>query len=106
MFVFYRVVVVIETKIYIHHLIDLKLMDSIDTAYNPKGLCCISLKEDLICCLDQEIGHIKIKCYDKDIQLADNKNSKLITKKAHSTTLSYIELNVSGDKLATASEKV
>ena len=81
-------------------------MDSIDTAYNPRGLCCISLKEDLICCPDQEIGHIKIKFYDRDIQLADNKNSRAISKKAHSTTLFYMELNGSGDKLATASEKV
>jgi len=100
-----KVVVIIETKIYIHHLIDLKLMDSIDTAYNPRGLCCFSLKEDLLCCPDQEVGQFKIKFYEKDIQAADGTNTKSIAKKAHSTALFYMELNSTADKLATASEK-
>jgi hypothetical protein len=36
-----RVVVVLEYKIYVYNFADLKLIDHIETAANPKGLCCV-----------------------------------------------------------------
>ena len=38
----HRVVVVLETRIYVYNFADLRLIDAIDTCNNPKGLCAMS----------------------------------------------------------------
>lgn len=43
-----RVIVVLETKIYVHNFSDLKLFDTIETCPNPLGLCSINTEGDEI----------------------------------------------------------
>ena len=38
----YRVVVVLENRIYVYNFADLRLIDAIDTCFNPKGICALS----------------------------------------------------------------
>lgn len=37
-----RVVVVLENRIYVYNFADLRLIDAIDTCFNPKGICALS----------------------------------------------------------------
>lgn len=41
-FYLYRVVVVLENRIYVYNFADLRLIDAIDTCFNPKGICALS----------------------------------------------------------------
>jgi hypothetical protein len=36
------VVVVLENRIYVYNFADLRLIDAIDTCFNPKGICALS----------------------------------------------------------------
>lgn len=58
-----RVIVVLETKIYVHNLADLKLEDMIDTCANPLGLCSINVVgEDVVLAVPhKEVGDVYLK---------------------------------------------
>jgi hypothetical protein len=43
----FRVVVVLENRIYVYNFADLRLIDAIDTCFNPKGLCALSADQNL-----------------------------------------------------------
>jgi len=60
-----RVVVVLETKIYVHNFADLKLQDTIETCPNPLGLCSINSdgEEIILASPAKELGEVNIHHY-------------------------------------------
>ena len=93
-----RIVVVLENKIYVYNLQDLKICDHINTCSNPKGLCSLSsdAQRIVLACPDSKKGHAIVKIYSED---------KFRMIKAHETSLACIALNYDGSILATASDK-
>lgn len=96
-----KVVVVLETRIYVYNFSDLKLIDAIETIENPKGLCSISYgpEKTYLSCLEKGKGRVKINIYDES-ELLDQHSIE-----AHNSTVSCITLNFEGTLLATASDK-
>jgi WD40 repeat protein len=93
-----RVVVVLEHKVYVYNIADLKLVDHIETTSNPKGMCCLCPynSNTVLVCPGLQRGHVRVELYD-------HKKTSLIP--AHETNLACIALNFEGTRLATASEK-
>jgi len=92
-----RIVVVLEQRIYIYQITDLKLLDAIDTFANPAGLCALSIKDAVVVvCPDKKKGYIRIINYDI------NSN---IEAKAHESSLSAMVISQDGKLCATASDK-
>lgn len=93
-----RVVVLLNSKVYVYRFSDLKLLDQIATISNPKAL--ISLCSDPACNIlaipGLHRGSIRVELYDI---------SKATIIKAHDTDLAQFCLNNDGSKLASASEK-
>lgn len=92
-----RVVVVLESKVYVYNFADLKLVDHIETVANPKGLCelCPYSANTVLVCPGLQKGHVRVELYDL-------KKTQLIP--AHETSLACLALNPEGTRLATASE--
>jgi WD repeat-containing protein 45 len=93
-----RVVVVLEKKIYVYNFADLKLVDHIETTWNPRGLCalCPNASNTVLACPGLKPGHVKVDLYDI---------GKNIVIPAHESDLACIALNHDGSRLATASDK-
>ncbi len=92
-----RVVVVLNTRIYIYNFCDLKLLDTIDTCPNPNGLCAVSAKDTLIVISpDKKNGTVKITNYDENT---------CIDKQAHKTDIAAITMSQDARIFATASRK-
>jgi WD40 repeat protein len=96
-----KVVVVLETRIYVYNFSDLKLIDAIETIENPKGLCSISYapEKTYLACLEKGKGRIRINIYD-DVEMEETHSIE-----AHNSSVSCITLNFEGTLLATASDK-
>lgn len=92
-----RVVVVLESKIFVYNFADLKLVDHIETTSNKKGLCalCPYSSNTVLVCPGLQRGHVRVELYDL-------KKTTLIP--AHETALACFALNFDGTRLATASE--
>jgi len=93
-----KVVVVLESRIYVYNFADLRLIDAIDTCLNPKGLCALSSDPNIsvLATPDKNKGSIKVTIYEKN-------HSHVIN--AHTNSVSYMALNFAGTLLATASDK-
>lgn len=92
-----RIVVVLEQRVYIYQISDLKLLDAIDTCPNPEGLCGLSPKDaTVLVCPDKNKGFIRIINYDTNTN---------IEKKAHENSLSALAISQDGKMCATASDK-
>lgn len=93
-----KVVVVLESRIYVYNFADLRLIDAIDTCLNPKGLCSLSSDPNVsvLATPDKNKGHVKVTIYEKN-------HSHVIA--AHTNSVSYMALNFAGTLLATASDK-
>jgi WD40 repeat protein len=93
-----RIVVVLETKIYIYNLADLKFIEYIDTSPNPLGLCSMNTVGDstIIAAPDKDIGFVIVN-------FLSDKKRKVI--QAHQSALYCLQLNFSGTRVATASQK-
>lgn len=93
-----RVVVVLMHKIYVYRFSDLKLLDQISTLKNPKGLValCPDTNNVVLACPGVTKGNVRVELYDL-------RKSQLIP--AHESELAAIALNLSGTRLATASDK-
>ncbi|OMJ87292.1 hypothetical protein SteCoe_10976 [Stentor coeruleus] len=93
-----RIVVILENKIFVYNLQDLKIRDHIATCTNPRGLCCLSTDTEriVIACPSNQKGHALVKIYNDDKTQVIN---------AHETSLACIALNNDGRLLATASDK-
>lgn len=96
-----RVVVCLEESLYIHNIMDMKVLHTIrDTPPNPKGLCALSSTRDN-CYLaypgSSSVGEVQI--FD-----ALNLNAKIMIH-AHDSPLAALAFSPNGLKIATASEK-
>lgn len=98
-----RIVVVLETKVYVYNFADLSLIDQIDTIKNPHGLCalCPSTTNTVLACPGINPGFVHVELYD--VKQPRQRATNIIT--AHNNPLSQIALNLEGTILATASEK-
>jgi WD40 repeat protein len=96
-----KVIVVLETRIYVYNFSDLKLIDAVETIENPKGLCSVSYAPDktFLACLEKGKGRIRVNIYD-DVEMEET-----ISIEAHNSSVSCLTLNFDGTLLATASDK-
>ena len=93
-----RVVVALERRVYTYLFADLTLVDHLETAENPRGLCavCASPTSNVLACLGALPGHVRVELYDQ------RKSTHIV---AHEAALACLALNANGSRLATASEK-
>ena len=93
-----RVVVALLTRVYVYRFSDLALLDQFNTLSNPRGLLALSpdSSSTVLACPSITRGHVRVELYDA-------RKSTLIP--AHETELGCLALNLSGTRLATASEK-
>lgn len=93
-----HIVVVLEHRVYVYGILDLKLIQQIDTVSNPKGLCCVSHKPSasVLACLGVRQGQVRVDHFELKV-------TKLIT--AHDSSIACISLTLDGKLLATASIK-
>jgi WD40 repeat protein len=93
-----RVVVVLETKVFVYRFKDLKLVDQCATVANPKGLVsiCAEVNNNVLAIPGLSKGSIRLELYDI---------GKTTLMKAHDTDLAFFALNSDGNRLASASEK-
>lgn len=95
----FRVVVVLENRVYVYNFADLRLIDAIDTCNNPKGLCALNpdgKDTAILATPSSQKGYVRIAYYSPQ-----NTNDVF---KAHDTAIEAIVLSKNGDFLATASE--
>lgn len=71
-----RVVVILEQKVFIYVFNNLKLIEAIETCYNPRGLGSINqVGEDTILVTpEKNIGEVRITSYDAELK----SNTKVI----------------------------
>lgn len=93
-----RIVVVLESKVFVYRFRDLLLLDQITTVLNPKGLVslCSEMKNNVLAVPGLAKGTIRIELYDL---------GKATLIKAHDTELSQFALNQDGSRIASSSEK-
>mmetsp|Transcript_3484 Transcript_3484/g.7513 ORF Transcript_3484/g.7513 Transcript_3484/m.7513 type:complete len:375 (+) Transcript_3484:182-1306(+) len=93
-----RVVVVLESKVFVYRFKDLKLLDQITTVANPKGLValCPEANNNVLAVPGLNRGIIRIELYDI---------AKATLIKAHDADLAQFALSADGCRLASASEK-
>ncbi|XP_047270813.1 autophagy-related protein 18d isoform X3 [Capsicum annuum] len=92
------IVVILEHKIYVYNLMDLKLLHQIETVANPRGLCCLShhLNTSVLACPGLRKGQIRVEHFGLNM-------TKLI--KAHDSQVACLTLTIDGLLLATASTR-
>lgn len=88
----------LENRIYVYNFADLRLIDAIDTCFNPKGICALSADPNLsvLATPEKTKGQVRVNVYERN-------NSFVIL--AHQSSLSCMALNFAGTLLATASDK-
>lgn len=93
-----RVVVILESKVFVYQFKDLKLLDQITTVSNPRGLValCADPKTNVLAVPGLTRGTIRVELYDI---------AKATLIKAHDADLAQFALNADGSRLASASEK-
>ncbi|KAL0382238.1 UNVERIFIED_CONTAM: Autophagy-related protein 18d [Sesamum calycinum] len=91
-----RVVVVLEHKIYVYNLLELKLLHQIETVANPRGLCCLShhLNTSVLACPGLRRGQVRVEHFGLNM-------TKIIN--AHDSKIACMTLTMDGLLLATAS---
>jgi WD40 repeat protein len=93
-----NIVIVLETKIYVYQLSDLKMLHQIDTLPNPRGLCCLSHHSNtsVLACPGLRQGHVRVEHFGLNL-------TKMIS--AHDSHIACMTLTLDGLLLATASMK-
>lgn len=93
-----HIVVVLEHRIYIYSILDLKLIQRIDTLSNPRGLCCLSHhpSTSVLACPGIRQGQVRVENFG-------NKVIKILS--AHDSNIACFTLTLDGRLLATASIK-
>ena len=93
-----RIVVVLENKIFVYNFADLKLVQQIETAPNPKGLCSVSQQPGsiVLVCPGAQKGQIRVEHYGA-------RKTKFIN--AHASRVACFALSQDGRLIATASTK-
>jgi WD repeat-containing protein 45 len=94
----FRIVVVLETSVYVYNFDKLEKTHKIDTIENPKGLTCLSSVEDIVLAFPHtDKGKVQVNLLSQD-------KSHIIP--CHDGKIACMALNIEGTLLATASEKV
>lgn len=96
-----RVIVVLEYKVYIYSLQDLRLLDHLETTSNVKGLCAVSAQHHTFVCPSLQKGVVRVEHWP-ETSTTQPPRTKLIC--AHEGALAALAVNESGSVLATASE--
>eukprot|EP00210_Caulerpa_lentillifera_P007935 g7574.t1 len=93
-----RIVVCQESKISVYNFADLKLLHTITTGANARGLVSLSSHPDftVLACPGLQSGKVRVDLYDR-------RATKFIC--AHDSPLAALELSLDGRILATASER-
>ncbi|XP_073224630.1 autophagy-related protein 18d-like isoform X2 [Cicer arietinum] len=93
-----RIVVVLEHKIYVYNLMDLKLLHQFDTMANPRGLCCLSYHSNtfVLACPGCHKGQVRVEHFGLNV-------TKLIN--VHNSEVACFTMTMDGLLLATASVK-
>ncbi|KQK11384.1 autophagy-related protein 18a [Brachypodium distachyon] len=93
-----RIVVVLESKIFVYNFADLKLVHQIETAPNPKGLCAVSQQPGsiVLVCPGAQKGQVRVEHYGA-------RKTKFIN--AHTSRVACFALSQDGRLIATASTK-
>ncbi|EMS57802.1 WD repeat domain phosphoinositide-interacting protein 3 [Triticum urartu] len=93
-----RIIVVLENKIFVYNFADLKLVQQIETAPNPKGLCSVSQQPGsiVLVCPGAQKGQIRVEHYGA-------RKTKFIN--AHASRVACFALSQDGRLIATASTK-
>jgi len=93
-----RVVVVLNTKVFVYRFKDLKLIHEIKTVVNPRGLISQSVESNsnVLAMLGPTRGMVRVELFDFE---------KATMIKAHDAELAHFALNFDGTRLATASDK-
>ncbi|KRX08693.1 WD40-repeat-containing domain [Pseudocohnilembus persalinus] len=81
-----RIVVILESKIFVYNFSDLRLLEHIQTCPNPLGLCSLNTEGDqsIMACPDGEVGYVNILLWGQ---------GKKQVIKAHQSVLSCLQLN-------------
>ena len=88
---------ILEGKIYVYGMTDLKLIESYETKPNPYGICALSSVGDPILVYPgKNPGILQIKSIEKE---------KVLTVEAHKSDIGCLILSNDGKLLATASKK-
>jgi len=103
------VVVVLTNKVYVYAFRTLKLLDTIETTSNAKGLCCVSWSEEqaLLVCPGMQQGRALVVRYPPGLEnlqppVARERTTILA---AHESSIAAMSMDYSGTLLATASDK-
>ena len=92
-----KLIVVLEQRIYVYEIPELRLRDVIDTPFNYQGVCDITYTTPTILILpEKKKGYVKVINYDE----ATNNEYK-----AHDSAIGALTLNKDGKLCATASDK-
>ena len=88
----------LENRIYVYNFADLRLIDAIDTCFNPKGICALSSDPSIaiLATPEKQKGLVKVTIYEKN-------HTFMI--QCHKSSLSCLTLNYQGNLLASASDK-
>eukprot|EP00931_Biecheleriopsis_adriatica_P117870 TRINITY_DN93351_c0_g1_i1.p1 TRINITY_DN93351_c0_g1~~TRINITY_DN93351_c0_g1_i1.p1 ORF type:complete len:400 (-),score=66.97 TRINITY_DN93351_c0_g1_i1:91-1290(-) len=102
------VVVTTDNKVWLYGLKTLKLLDSIETTNNPKGLCCLSAGERVVLvCPGKQQGSALVVFYPRNFgelaAPADRERTMIIA--AHESPIAAMALDSTCSFLATASKK-
>lgn len=93
-----KIVVVLDTYIYVYNFDKLDLEFKHETCLNPKGLVALSTGRDCVVAYpSSQRGHVKVEWVVA--------HKRTININAHESTLGCLSLNAEGTRLATASEK-
>lgn len=97
-----KIVVVLDTQVYVYHFDKLELIHKFETVPNPLGLCALSPLGDncVLACPAVQKGMVRVERLDQT-----NRDKKNFFIPAHDSGLACIALNNDGSLLATASEK-
>lgn len=103
------VVCTLNNKVFVYAFRSLRLVDSIETTNNPKGLCCLAVGVErvVLVCPGAQQGTALVIVYPRSFTAvnapATRQRTTIIA--AHSSALAAMSLDNSGTLLATASDK-
>eukprot|EP01130_Rhizamoeba_saxonica_P011771 TRINITY_DN4898_c0_g1_i1.p1 TRINITY_DN4898_c0_g1~~TRINITY_DN4898_c0_g1_i1.p1 ORF type:complete len:351 (-),score=70.69 TRINITY_DN4898_c0_g1_i1:24-1040(-) len=93
-----RIIVILEKMVFIYNFQDLRVLYSIRTYQNPKGLCAINTGDEMVMAtLGEKLGVVRIDMFG-DTHVIRNIP-------AHANPIGKMALNSDGSRLATASER-
>ena len=87
-------------KTYVYNLVDLQIIDCLDTCSNPRGLCALNTTDNnaILATLFIDKGYVRVRDFNKEVQGE-------VTMPVHEGMVGYLALNAAGTLMATTVEK-